>query len=47
MGQDEILNLQTKWLESPSYGDFRIWHLIFFGFSCVLSLSEWVEVINI
>lgn len=33
---------EPEWLETqvPSAGDFRIWHLIFFGLSGVLSISE-------
>lgn len=33
---------EPEWLEVqvPSAGDFRIWHLIFFGLSGVLSIGE-------
>lgn len=33
---------EPEWLETPvaNAGEFRIWHLIFFGLSGVLSISE-------
>lgn len=31
---------EPEWLETETnYGGFRVWHLIFFGFSGVLSIS--------